>query len=67
MIYFTKDALRIMEKKFFYLELSDGSKAIVYKKDKSKAQEALKKEKYKLKFTPKRIINIVMIHCCNAV
>ena len=51
MIYFTKDALRIMKKKFFYLELSDGSKAILYKRDKSKAQEALKKEKYKLKFS----------------
>ncbi len=44
MIYFTKDALRIMKKKFFYLELSDGSKAILYKRDKSKAQEALKKK-----------------------
>ncbi|MDO4477039.1 MAG: hypothetical protein Q4B93_03700 [Clostridia bacterium] len=51
MIYFTKDALRIIKQKFFYLELADGSKAIVYKQDKSKAQEALKKEKYKLKFS----------------
>ena len=51
MIYFTKDALRIIKQKFFYLELADGSKAIVYKQDKGKAQEALKKEKYKLKFS----------------
>ncbi len=51
MIYFTKDALRIIKQKFFYLELVDGSKSIVYKQDKSKAQEALKKEKYKLKFS----------------
>lgn len=51
MIYFTKDALRIIKQKFFYLELADGSKSIVYKQDKSKAQEALKKEKYKLKFS----------------
>lgn len=51
MIYFTKDALRIIKQKFFYLELADGSKAIVYKQDKSKAQEALNKEKYKLKFS----------------
>lgn len=51
MIYFTKDALRTVKKKFFYLELADGSKALVYKQDKIKAQEALKKEKYKLKFS----------------
>jgi aspartokinase len=51
MIYFTKDALRVIKQKFFYLELADGCKAIVYKQDKSKAQEALKKEKYKLKFS----------------
>lgn len=51
MIYFTKDALRIIKQKFFYLELADGSKAIVYKQDRSKAQEALRKEKYKLKFS----------------
>ena len=51
MIYFTKGALRIIKQKFFYLELADGSKAIVYKQDKSKAQEALRKEKYKLKFS----------------
>ena len=51
MIYFTKDALRTVKKKFFYLELANGSKAVVYKQDKSKAQEALKKEKYKLKFS----------------
>ena len=51
MIYFTKDALRTVKKKFFYLELADGSKAAVYKQDRSKAQKALKKEKYKLKFS----------------
>lgn len=51
MIYFTKDALRTVKKKFFYVELEDGSKAIVYKQDKNKAQESLKKEKYKLKFS----------------
>lgn len=51
MIYFTKDALCKIKKKFFYLELADGSKAIVYKQDKTKATEALKKEKYKLKFS----------------
>lgn len=51
MIYFTKDALRTVKKKFFYVELEDGSKAIVYKQDKNKAQEFLKKEKYKLKFS----------------
>jgi hypothetical protein len=51
MIYFTKDALITVKKKFFYLELADGSTAIVYKQDRNKAQEALKKEKYKLKFS----------------
>ena len=51
MIYFTKDALRIVKQKFFFLVLADGSKAILYKQDKSKAQEALKKEKYKLEFS----------------
>lgn len=51
MIYFTEDALRIIEQKFFYLELADGSKFIIYKQDKSKAEEALKKEKYALKFS----------------
>ncbi len=43
--------MRIIKQKFFYLELADGSKAIVCKHDKSKAQEALKKEKYELKFS----------------
>jgi hypothetical protein len=43
MIYFTKDALRIIKQKFFYLELADGSKVIVYKQDRNKAQEALNK------------------------
>lgn len=51
MIYFTRDALRIIKQKFFYLGFADGSKAIVYKQDKNKAQEALKREKYKLKFS----------------
>lgn len=51
MIYFTESALRIIKQKFFYLELADGSKSIIYKQDKSKAEEALKKEKYALKFS----------------
>lgn len=51
MIYFTKDALRIVKQKFFFLVLADGSKAILYKQDMGKAREALKKEKYKLKFS----------------
>lgn len=51
MIYFTKDAIREFKKKFFYLETANGEKAIVYKANKSKAQEALKNEKYVLKFS----------------
>ena len=51
MIYFTKDAIREFKKKFFYLETANGEKAIVYKANKSKAQEALKNEKYALKFS----------------
>jgi hypothetical protein len=61
MIYFTEDALRIIKQKFFYLELTDGSKAIVYKQDQSKAQEALKKEKYKLKFSLYSMLDKVSI------
>jgi len=51
LIYFTEDALRIIKQKFFYLELADGGKSIIYKQDKSKAEEALKKEKYALRFS----------------
>ncbi len=51
MIYFTKDSLKIIKQKFFYVNLRDGSQAIVYKQDQSKAQEALQKEKYNLKFS----------------
>ncbi len=51
MIYFTKDALREFKKKFFYLETANGEKAIVYKANKDKAVEAIKKEKYNLKFS----------------
>ena len=51
MIYFTKDAIREFKKKFFYLETANGEKALIYKSDKGKAQEALKNEKYTLKFS----------------
>ena len=51
MIYFTKDAIRKFKKKFFYLETANGEKALIYKSDKGKAQEALKNEKYALKFS----------------
>ena len=51
MIYFTKDAIREFKKKFFYLETANGEKALIYKSDKGKAQEALKNEKYALKFS----------------
>lgn len=51
MIYFTKDALRVMKKKFFYLELMDKSKAVAYIQDKSKALEAVNKKNYKLKYS----------------
>ena len=48
MIYFTKDAIREFKKKFFYLETANGEKAIVYKANKSKAQEALKFSLYSM-------------------
>ncbi len=51
MICFTKDAIREFKKKFFYLETANGEKALIYKSDKGKAQEALKNEKYTLKFS----------------
>ena len=51
MIYFTKDTIREFKKKFFYLETANGEKALIYKSDKGKAQEALKNEKYTLKFS----------------
>ena len=51
MIYFTKDAIREFKKKFFYLETANGEKALIYKSDKRKAQEALRNEKYTLRFS----------------
>ena len=51
MIYFTKDTIREFKKKFFYLKTANGEKALIYKSDKEKAQEALKNEKYTLKFS----------------
>lgn len=50
MIYFTKNAIEVMKKKFFYLETADGKKSILYKQDKESVQEALKKPKYKLMY-----------------
>lgn len=57
MIYFTEDASRIIKQKFFYVKLADKSKSIIYKQDKAKAEEALKKEKYALKFSLYSMLN----------
>ena len=51
MIYFTKDALRVMKKKFFYLELMYKSKAVAYIQEKSKALEAVNKKNNKHKYS----------------
>ena len=40
-----------LKRNFFYLKTANGEKALIYKSDKEKAQEALKNEKYTLKFS----------------
>lgn len=50
MIYFTKEAFKVMKKKFFYLELADKSKAIVHIQDKNKGLAAANKENFNLKY-----------------
>lgn len=51
MIYFTKEAFKVMKKKFFYLELADKSKAIVHIQDKNKGLEATNKENFNCKYS----------------
>lgn len=48
MIYFTKDALRILSKKLFYVKTPDGCNGIMYKQSKEVAKRVLneKKDKY---------------------
>ena len=40
-----------LKRNFFYLKTANGEKALIYKSDKGKAQEALRNEKYTLRFS----------------
>ena len=48
MIYFTKDALRTLSRKLFYLRTPDGCNGIMYKQSKKATKRALneKRDKY---------------------